>query len=65
MTDQTTIERRPTSSTQDDVVAIASVIDAVNAMDNEVARRLIIAKLREVDPNTRWVTRPGGWLDVA
>jgi len=59
-----TLERKPIDSQVDGVVPLASVIDAVNDVENEVARRLVIAKLKMRDPQTRWITRPGGWLDV-
>jgi hypothetical protein len=65
---------RPTRSHATGTVAVASVVDAVNAVPNEVARRLIIAALRECAPwgydgkdrpALRWLMRRGGYLAVS
>lgn len=55
---------RPTRANVTGTVARNTVIDAVNAIPNEAARRLAIAALKERDPEGAWLTRRGGFLGV-
>ncbi len=68
------IADRPTSSHATGTVAVASVVDAVNAVPNEAARRMIIGALREHapykkrghdEPAIHWFVRRGGYLSVS
>lgn len=57
-------ELRPTQSLAQGTVQTRLVIDAVNSIANEAARRMAIAALREHAPETMWLTRRGGYLSV-
>jgi hypothetical protein len=46
-------------------IGLNVVVDAVNAIGNEAARRMAIAALKEREPSVRWLRRPDGYLDVA
>lgn len=46
-------------------VGLHVVVDAVNAIPNEAARRMAIAALKEREPGVRWLRKSDGYLDVA
>ena len=50
------VQDQPTHSTVEGSTYIRNIIDAVNSIPNEAARRMVIAALKIHDASTPWVT---------